>query len=172
MTVKIILLITIFVGMTEVHGHNGEDHSKKEKTIEVDEDGFELVSSGPSEKSLQMINSDYIKNVKEIFSNKCLTCHGQRPSLPWYYNIPGPRQLMDYDMTESKKHMDMSDDFPFAGHGSPVDDLTAVERTIKKGTMPPLRYRMLHWNSKLTKDEVIIIKKWVQDSKDVLEEAQ
>ena len=28
--------------------------------------------------------------------------------------------------------MDMSNDFPFAGHGSPIEDLDALKKTVEK----------------------------------------
>jgi hypothetical protein len=54
----------------------------------VDEDGFEIISTGPSKLELEKINSNYLKSTKKIFLTKCLTCHGVNDSLPWYYQIP------------------------------------------------------------------------------------
>ena len=34
--------------------------------------------------------------------------------------------LLDSDVKEAKKHLDMSDDFPFDGHGSADEDLKDV----------------------------------------------
>ena len=76
--------------------------------------------------------------MKPIFQKKCLACHGTGNTLPWYASIPGPKQLIQNDIKEAKKHMDMSQDFPFLGHGTPKDDLKALKKTIKKETMPPV----------------------------------
>ena len=32
------------------------------------------------------------------------------------------------------------------------------------GIMPPLRYRVLHWNSALTKDEKNLVEAWIVES--------
>ena len=71
-------------------------------------------------------------------------------------------------MREAKKHMDMSNDFPFGGHGSPVDDLNALTKTIEKDDMPPMKYRVMHWDSKLTDDEIKVINNWIKESQKVL----
>lgn len=167
---KVFLIFSFFMFSNVVLGHGGEDHRepKASQRAKVDEDGFEIISSGPSKEVFARINESYKKNVKNIFSNKCLACHGINDSKPWYYSIPGAKQLMDYDMREAKKHMDMSNDFPFAGHGSPTDDLEALERTIEKGSMPPFRYKIIHWKSKLTKEEIKIINKWITESRSIL----
>jgi len=135
---------------------------------EVDADGFEIVSSKPSEKSLKRINESYVSKIKPIFTHKCLACHGTYESLPWYYQLPGAKHLMDHDMTEAKSKMNMSQGFPFEGHGSPADDLDALRRSIQKDNMPPLQYRLLHWGSKLTPDEIRIIDQWISESQEIL----
>lgn len=114
---------------------------------------------------MEKINAQYKKQVKKIFSIKCLACHGNDESyLPWYYALPVAKQLIDHDREEAKVHMDMSNDFPFGGHGIPQEDLAAIEQTIKKGDMPPLRYKLLHWNSGLTPEEIKIIRSWLDES--------
>jgi len=164
------ILLLIFLNSPQVYGHGDEDYqsSKTKNEIELDDDGFEIVSMAPSKKELDEINVNYQANVKIIFTNKCLSCHGVNDSLPWYYSIPGAKQLMDSDMREAKKHMDMSHDFPFGGHGNPVDDLNALRKTIKKGDMPPIKYRIMHWDSKITEAEITVINNWIEESQKIL----
>ncbi len=164
------IVLLIFVNFSQVYGHRGEDHegSKPKNEIELDADGFEIVSTAPSQEVIDKINKNYQSSVKKIFSNKCLSCHGVNDSPPWYYHIPGPKQLMDYDMREAKKHMDMSNDFPFGGHGSPMDDLNALTKTIEKDDMPPMKYRIMHWDSKLTDTEIKVIGNWIKESQKIL----
>lgn len=135
------------------YAHKGEDHSKplKEK-VEISVD------------KLKLINESYKKNVASIFKAKCLDCHGTPKKLPWYYALPIAKQMMDKDMKEAKKHLDIQKGFPFKGHGTPEEDLKAISEVIEKKEMPPLNYRMMHWNSEITKDEAKVIKKWVNES--------
>ena len=129
-----------------------------------DSDGFEIISTAPSHEVLSIINSAYQQKVRPIFANKCLACHGVLKEMPWYYAIPGVKQLIDHDMHEAKQEMDMSQDFPFKGHGAALDDLQAVQRELQKESMPPLQYKIIHWNSSLTKAELKMVNQWIEDS--------
>lgn len=129
-----------------------------------EDDGWETVSDKVPEKTLTKINFQYLERIKPIFERKCLDCHGIGNTLPWYSNIPGVKQLIKDDIKEAVKHMDMRGDFPFIGHGSPEDDLEALSKTIKNGSMPPLRYKLINWNSFLNKKEKETIQEWIKDS--------
>jgi len=84
--------------------------------------------------------------------------------MPWYYVLPGVKQLINSDIEEAKEHMDMSADFPFSGHGSSKDDLEAITRSMKENNMPPLKYRIMHWSSTLSAEEQNIVKDWINKS--------
>lgn len=166
------LLILIFSALNAL-GHGGNEHDIKEveENTKRQSRKSEMIEPNLAKKKYEQINLTYQHNVKEIFMNKCLSCHGSSNSdKPWYYVLPGVKQLINYDMKEAKKHMDMSNGFPFGGHGNPLDDLKALEKTIKSDDMPPLRYRLMHWNSKLTEDEIKIINNWLKNSKKSLSE--
>ena len=119
-------------------------------------------------KKYQKINSVYLKKIKTIFKKSCFDCHGVVEKFPWYYKIPGVKHYIDYDISESKKHLEMTKDFPFISHASPTDDLKAIIKTIKDGSMPPIRYWMMHPNSRLTKKEIKIVNDWVVESIGIL----
>ncbi|MBN22437.1 MAG: hypothetical protein CL678_14230 [Bdellovibrionaceae bacterium] len=167
-------LILSFVLLSSVapqiaFSHGGEDHdSARKQESKYDEDGFEIVSEGPSKAQLEQINQSYLKSVKPIFQKKCFDCHGGTTHFPWYYAIPGVKGMIDDDITEAKKHMDMSEDFPFQGHGAPIDDLKAISKTINEGTMPPFRYWMIHWNSRLTEGEKKAVLEWSKRAQEIL----
>lgn len=165
----LILLIIFFSNKTLAGEDNILSAPKVFSNISIDEDGFEIISDGPSFQTLGKINEAYQKDVKGIFLQKCLTCHGASTKMPWYYSIPGVKQLMDSDVKEAKKHMDMSNDFPFVGHGNPLDDLHALDKSISKGNMPPIQYRLIHWNSSLNANEIKAIKTWIENSKKIIE---
>lgn len=129
---------------------------------EFDDDGFEIVHPGPSIKVLEKINSAYEKEIKPIFKAKCLNCHGQAESLPWYSVIPGASHLIARDIREAQKSMDMTEGFPFKGHGSAKDDLIALRRVVDKENMPPLQYKLLHWSSALSEEDKIVIRAWIE----------
>lgn len=127
-----------------------------------------LSSAKNPEANLKKINAAYIQDVRPIFKKKCFDCHSTVERLPWYYKLPLARQLMDYDMREAKEHLDMRQDFPFAGHGIPLADLGEIEEVVEEGSMPPWYYRLVRRGSALSLEEIEKIKKWTQESKELL----
>lgn len=127
----------------------------------------------PSESELKanllgQINEMYKQEVKPILEKKCFDCHSQNPKLPWYYQFPGAKQLIDADIAEAKDHIDFSNDFPFKGHGNTKEDLEAIKDDLEQNSMPPFRYLILHRETKLTPEENRIILNWVQKSQEIL----
>lgn len=153
----IAMVAALLLGLgIEALAHSGENHgSKKEKP--------EIVSDS-EEQILLRINQDYIAQVKPIFQISCMNCHGSKTQYPWYHALPGAKQLIDYDIEESKVHLDMRNDFPFGGHGTPTQDLEAIKKAIDEKTMPPLRYRALHWSSALKPEEIKAVHTWIEKS--------
>lgn len=155
--VLISLISMLFSG--SVFAHKGEKHEEKKAHVKPSRTEIVLFEN---------LNNEYVKNVKPIFLKSCLDCHGSPVSLRWYYAFPVAKQLMNYDMKESKAHLDMTKDFPFGGHGSPLEDLEAIASVLENESMPPLRYRMMHWSSRITSQERKTIASWIQNGKEAL----
>lgn len=137
----------------------------------VDSEGFQIVNPGPSCSTLQEINQEYLRTVKPIFTQKCLMCHADSSGQthPLYVVVPPASWLVSADLREAKKSMDMTFDFPFQGHGTPKDDLEAVAKVSGNESMPPLKYKVLHWQAGLTAQEEKTVLEWVQNSLDKLQ---
>lgn len=154
------LLLFLFTQNTLAHSeHHKNEHEKKETT--------EL-----SAATLHEINASYQKKVKPLFQQKCFDCHSNKTDYPWYYKLPLAKQLIDHDIEEAREHLDMSNDFPFQGHGSPKEDLEELQEVIEDNEMPLLRYKFLHWDSGLTKAEQESILEWIRTSQSLLEAEQ
>lgn len=122
-------------------------------------------------KTVGEIDMDYRGKVEPIFKSSCFDCHSNSTRYPWYHNIPGIKQMIDNDVTEARKHIDMSNGYPFKGHGNLESDLKAIAYQVEKGNMPPTRYRMMHPASGMTKKKKQEIEDWVERSLDKLDEA-
>ena len=153
---RFFLLSIFFV----VFGFEIYSHQGTHKTIQAD--------LKDEKQKLENIDALYSQSIKSIFDNKCLDCHGGTPHFPWYHHLPLAKQLMDHDIKEAKEHLDMSGGFPFKGHGSPQEDLEAIEKTIKNKSMPPWRYWIIHWKCRLSKEEREEISNWVTQSLEIL----
>jgi len=145
--------------------HEGESHpSKKEHQ--------KLPATDDSDKVSKTINESYIKNVKSIFQKSCFDCHSNQTQYPWYAKIPGAKQLIASDVAEANSHLDMSEDFPFKGHGSPIEDLEAIRKAVVENSMPPFRYWMLHDGSRLSGEEKKTVLVWVNSSIQLFNESK
>lgn len=131
---------------------------------------FNQVKLTAQEAKFKKINEVYVKQIKPIFQGKCFDCHSQYTNFPWYYPLPLIKSAIDRDIQKAKKHLDFSEDFPFKGHGGPLEDLQAIDDVIHKGSMPPLKYRLLHFSSAVTLEENEKIIKWVMNSRSILED--
>ena len=153
------VVVTFLFLRMNLWAHGGKDHSKENK---------QKTSVKKLKDKYTVVNKAYIQKVKPIFKRSCFDCHGNTTKYPWYYKIPGIKQLIDSDISEAKVHLDFSNDFPFKSHETPLKDLNAILKAVKDESMPPFRYRILHGDSKLSKKEIKEIENWIKNSKEIL----
>lgn len=110
------------------------------------------------------INTNYLKNIKPIFEQKCFDCHSDKTRFPWYYSLPIVRQIINSDIQEAREHLDFTPDFPFKSHETPIEDLKAIIEDVEKDTMPPWNYRLMHRHSALTPQEKELVIRWAGES--------
>lgn len=128
-------------------------------------EGTEKASAGSAAPSaLSRVNERYRETVKPIFEKKCFDCHSSRTHYPWYNSLPVIKQLIERDVREARADLDMSEDFPFIGKGTPTDYLDVLKDAVNDRSMPPWRYRIMHKDSALTDHEREVILKWVEES--------
>lgn len=113
---------------------------------------------------MKVISQEYLLVVKPIFQRSCFDCHSSATTYPWYSNLPFVKKIIEDDISEARKHLDMSNGYPFSGHGSPEEDLRALKEVLEKGDMPPTRYRIMHRGAGLTPLEVGIVLRWIEKS--------
>lgn len=162
---NLILMTVLFFAPLHVFAHEGHEHK-----VETHD---EKLRDAPSELQAvyYQIDQSYQKQVAAIFKSKCMNCHSSNTDYPFYYSWPLAYQLIQHDVLEANEHIGMDQGFPFAGHGTPREDLKAIREEIDEGDMPPLRYKILHWSSGITKKEKSAILAWVKESLDRLNAA-
>ncbi len=154
------LLLVFMANYASSHQNNHQKVPIESKPEETTKDTFKEV------------NEAYIKSVKPIFQKSCFDCHSSNTQYPWYSNIPGVKQLIRSDVSEAKEHLDMTNDFPFSGHGEPLEDLKAIGKQVDNGEMPPFRYMIIHSESELSETDKKIILEWVHASIKKFDEAK
>ncbi|TFH64657.1 MAG: hypothetical protein E4G91_05105 [Candidatus Zixiibacteriota bacterium] len=96
-----------------------------------------------------------------IFVKGCFDCHTDRTRFPWYHKLPVIRGMIDSDIRNAQKRLNMSSGFPFSKRGNVADDLVSIHDELKGGDMPPLSYRFMHWEAKPSQAEADSIYNWI-----------
>jgi len=92
-------------------------------------------------------------DAKAVLVNKCADCHSSETRWPVYARIAPGSWLIERDIVEARKKMDLSHWEQMPADKQQV--LTAkIFEEAKSGDMPPLQYRLLHWTAKLSKTDV------------------
>jgi cytochrome c len=90
---------------------------------------------------------------KAVLVAKCADCHSNETRWPVYARIAPGSWLMEADIVEARKKMDLS-----RWEAMPANQqeilMAKILEEAKSGDMPPLQYRLLHWGAKLSKGEV------------------
>ena len=76
--------------------------------------------------------------------------------------------MIDNDLAELKKYLDMINDFPFGGHVIPLEDLKSLATTVLDDSMPPMMYKITHDGSSLNEDKKLKVLAWIYSSKKLL----
>lgn len=177
-----LLNYTLMLGLSaQALGHGGEDHSKDSKSeaksrvrsVEIDskqkpsssvEKKIDQKKQDKFESAYAKINVTYQKTIRPIFRRACYDCHSIETKYPWYHKIPGVKGMIDADISEARSHLELGDSFPFGGHGNPKSDLKAIAESVVSGSMPPLKYKVMHWDAFLSDKELTAIEQWVLHS--------
>src|SRR5580658_4011316 len=90
---------------------------------------------------------------KAVLVTKCADCHSSETRWPVYARIAPGSWLIERDIVEARKKMDLSRWEQMPEEKRQVL-LAKISREAKSGDMPPLQYVALHWGAKLTPVEV------------------
>jgi cytochrome c len=90
---------------------------------------------------------------KTVLVTKCADCHSNETRWPVYARVAPGSWLIERDIIEARKKMDLSQ-----WEHMPTDKqqvlMAKIFQEVKSGDMPPLQYRLLHWDAKLSKNDV------------------
>ena len=101
--------------------------------------------------------------VRTVLVEKCADCHSDRPRVPLYGRLAPASWLMERDIVEARKAMNLSQWDSYSANQQQT--LTAkMVRETKSHNMPPLQYRMIHWNSATNQADVAAFAAWAHAS--------
>ncbi len=111
----------------------------------------------PQKRSGSLLQSARISaDAKAVLANKCADCHSSITRWPVYARIAPGSWLIERDIVEARRHMDLS-----RWEEMPVETqevwMAKIVQVAKKGTMPPVQYRALHWGAGLSESDVKVL---------------
>jgi len=101
--------------------------------------------------------------VAAVLEGKCAGCHVPGANLPFYADFPLAGGLIHKDIARGLRFIDMQD--AFSSTEGPVSQpvLAKLEYVLSKDSMPPLRYRVMHWDSGLDDKDRDVMSTWIHD---------
>jgi cytochrome c len=101
--------------------------------------------------------------VRRVLLEKCSDCHSDQPHVPLYGRLAPASWLMERDIVEARKAMNLSQwDFYSADQQQTL--AAKMAREAKSHDMPPLQYRLIHWNAGIKEDDVMALTAWAHTS--------
>jgi cytochrome c len=97
--------------------------------------------------------ADMPANAKAVLVAKCADCHSSETRWPVYSRIAPGSWLIERDIVEARKKMDLSRWQEIPAETQQVL-MAKMAQEVKKGDMPPLQYLALHWDARISKADV------------------
>lgn len=100
--------------------------------------------------------------VRATLAEKCADCHSNQPRVPFYGGLAPASWLMERDIVKARAAMNLSN---WAGYSAAQQQTLAAKmaQQTKSREMPPLQYRMTHWNARTTDSDVQAFGAWAHD---------
>ena len=143
----------------------------------ADDDEEEMATPAPTDMATldsatdsvyELINTSY-QSVRPIFEKSCFDCHSSFTDFPWYHSLPLVGSMLDDHVKEGRKHLDLTGDFPFGGHGDQAEHLKDIKDEIESGDMPLWSYRLMHWGTAIEGERRDSVFAWIDESLKLLQ---
>ena len=97
--------------------------------------------------------------VKQIFTTACNNCHSSETHLSWFDQIVPAYWLVVSDVKKARSHLNFSNiaSLPKAQQQEALYELV---NQIQIGEMPPRSYQLLHPESKITPEQLMVLKNY------------
>ena len=116
--------------------------------------------------SAQVPDTSKFSKVSKLVQEKCIVCHTRGYDLPFYSKIPGIREIIEKDYEDGVRALDLNIEM-VKERTAPVGEtvLAKMEWVILNDTMPPAKFAVLHWGSRLSDQDKKDVLDWVKTSR-------
>jgi len=115
--------------------------------------------SDPAQSIDKIVNVP--QDVQAILTRACADCHSNQTEWPWYSHVAPTSWFVVGHVNNGRRHINFST-WVRPGH-EPVDSidrLKAMCREVQSGGMPLTSYKLIHWSSWLSADDVKRLCDW------------
>jgi cytochrome c peroxidase len=101
---------------------------------------------------------------------KCSDCHTYNTKFPFYADFPIVRDLIQHDIDEGRRYFNIETEIFLKRDKNglkideiPIATLNRIENVVLANSMPPIQYRIIHWDKTLTANDKEVLLKWVRN---------
>ena len=119
--------------------------------------------AAPADARPLMEHASVPNNARTLLIQKCADCHSENTHAPWYSNFAPASWLMERDIIEGRKHMNLSSWETL----TPDQQQTLIAKIVQQthsGTMSPIQYRLIHWNARITSADQQTLIAWARNT--------
>lgn len=106
-------------------------------------------------------NSEVPSEVRAILVEKCADCHSNQTHAPAYGHFAPASWLMERDIVEARKAMNLSQWDSYSAYQRQTLAAKMLHET-RSQEMPPVQYRMIHWNARIVEADLTVLGHWSQ----------
>lgn len=106
-------------------------------------------------------NSQAPSELRTILADKCVDCHSDQTHVPFYGRFAPVSWLMERDITHGREAMNLSLWDRYSAEQQQTFAAKIVQET-KAHEMPLPQYRLIHWNARVTDDEIRTLANWAR----------
>jgi len=106
-------------------------------------------------------NAQLPSAVGAILVEKCADCHSNQTRAPFYGRFTPIAWLLERDIVEARKAMNLSLWNTYSADQQQTLVAKMVQET-KSREMPPVQYRVIHWNARITDTDMRLFNQWAR----------
>lgn len=91
-----------------------------------------------------------------ILKRACYDCHSHGTVWPWYSQVAPASWLLADDVKEGREHLNFSE-WGLLRPQTVEDKLQDVCKEVKEGEMPLWQYLLIHRESRLTQNDIVVL---------------
>jgi cytochrome c len=100
--------------------------------------------------------------VRAILFAKCADCHSAQVRVPLYGRFAPISWLMESDIVKGRKAMNLSTWSAYS-EDERLDRVEEIVEMTRKGKMPLLQYRLVHWSSRINSTDLSTLSRWANE---------